>query len=145
MNRQIDNSIQSEGDKPRESIEESGSNMANRESKSRKEPQQHALEARRESNRSLPALSIEDSSDASLPIQKRAPDGSPARGSAIKQKRSSRATIDSVKNSPSSLPESKTPPKPEADQEGGEEEDKNKKDDFSKSDRSKLRKGKWMV
>ena len=143
MNRQIDKLMQGEEDISRESLEESGSNMANGESRSRKEPQQHASEARRESNRSLPASSMENPSDASLTI--RSPDGSTARGSAVKQKRSSRTTIDSVKNSPSSLQESKTPSKPEADKEGGEQAEEYKKDTFSKIDRSKLRKGKWMV
>lgn len=124
--------------------------MANGESKSLKKPQQHASEALKESNRSLPASSTK---------QKRAPDGSIARGSAVKQKSSSRTTIDSVKNSPRPLQESegaqdeskgtgdtKPPSKPQVDQEEGEEEDEGKKKDASsKSDRSKLRKGKWMV
>jgi hypothetical protein len=151
--------IQGERATAGESLEESGSNMANGESKSRQEPQQHASEARRESNRSLPALSMEDAGDAPQTTQKRALGGSKARDAAVKQKSLSRATIDTVKNSPSSLQESegaqdesngtrdtKPPSKPEADQEGGQElEEESKKNASSKSDRSKLRKGKWMV
>jgi hypothetical protein len=156
MNRQIDDLlIQGEGPKPRES--ENGSNRANGEIKSRKEPQQHASEARREPNRSLSASSMEDPCDASQTIQKRTPGGLIARGSAVKQKTLSRITIDSAKNSLSLLQESegaqneskgtgdtKPPFKPQADQ-GGGEEGESKEDASSKSDRAKLRKGKWMV